>query len=360
MIEKPRLKKYLTLYPIDEKTWGIRGGGGESWSIKLKKEEVMRCFGALLPFLNGTRTRGDLLDEIEAMNLSRDIADQLLDHLESKSLIEEADPAGLSQEDQERYADQINLFSSFTNEGGAKHQAKLLDSRVAVIGNGYLTTTLCRSLAEAGIGSLSYLPTQEGNEAAAAHATEVLELDRKAILTETQREPQPEVICVVMTAHDPELLEAVHTYSMTQNVPWLLLRSINQIEGWVGPLFVPRDTASYASFEARLRGNMASYDEYVEFDKFTRTEDGQASEVGGFRAFHDVMAGIATTELIKFITGITLPVVASRFVSVNIWSLETEIHEVLRFPRIEDEAYSRPSIFPWKELPYDGTETRRA
>ncbi len=360
MIEKPRLKKFLTLYPIDEKSWGIRGGGGESWSIKLHQENVMRCFGALLPFLNGSRDRKEILQEVAAMGLDPEIAGKLLGRLESASLIEDSDPAGLAPEQQERFASQINLFSAFTSEGGAKYQAMLLDSRVGVVGTGSLAQSLCRSLATSGFGQVSFLPTAEGSQGAASFATEVLTLDRESILAETDTEPLPKVMVVTQTAHDPELLEAMHDFSVKHNVPWLLVRAIDQTEGWVGPLFVPRDTASYVSFEARLRGNMTGYDEYVSFDKYLRTPEGKASEVGGLHAFHDVMAGIAATELIKLVTNITVPVLASKFISVNMWTLETEIHEVLRFPRIEDEAYSRPSVFPWKELPYDGVETRRA
>lgn len=360
MIEKPRLKKFLTLYPIDDKTWGIRGGGGESWSIKLHQENVIRCFGALLPFLNGTRDREEILQEVAAMGLDREVADKLLTRLENASLIEDVDPAGLAPQQQERFASQINLFSAFTNEGGAKYQAALLDSRVGVVGSGSLAQSLCRSFEAAGFGRVSFLPTEEGAPGAASSATEVLALDRQSILAPSDMEPLPDVMVVAQTAHDPELLEAMHVFSVKHNVPWLLVRAIDQTEGWVGPLFVPRDTASYVSFEARLRGNMTGYDEYVNFNRYLRTPGGKASDVGGLHAFHDVMAGLATTELIKLITGIAVPVLASKFISVNLWTLETEIHEVLRFPRIEDEAYSRPSVFPWKELPYDGVETRRA
>ncbi|MCG8455107.1 MAG: hypothetical protein MI919_02420, partial [Holophagales bacterium] len=70
MIQKPRLKKYLTIYPITEQSWGIRGGNGEFWSIKLHDERAMRVFGAMLPFLNGSKSSEEILGEIGKMGLS--------------------------------------------------------------------------------------------------------------------------------------------------------------------------------------------------------------------------------------------------------------------------------------------------
>ncbi|MCG8462172.1 MAG: hypothetical protein MI919_38300, partial [Holophagales bacterium] len=320
----------------------------------------------------------EILGEIGKMGLSEEIGEQMLERLEASSLIEEADPCGLTPEQLSDYAEQIKFFSRFTAEGGAKHQAELLDSRVALAGRGPLAESLSRQLAKSGIGRISYLPTtgsapetsgagpngsgdaHPDSVGAASYASETLGLHPETVLAEDDLEPVPDLLVVGQTAHEPELLEAAHVFSMKHDVPWLLVRAIDQLEAWVGPLFVPRDTASYASFEARLRGNMVSFDEYVDFDRFLRSEDGRASDVGAPLAFYDVISGIAVVEILKTLTKISVPALASKFVSIDLISLETEMHEILRFPRIEDEAYSRPGVFPWKELPYDVPETRRA
>jgi len=149
-------------------------------------------------------------------------------------------------------------------------------------------------------------------------------------------------------------------FSKRHGVPWMLVRATTQSEGWVGPLFIPGDTASYLSLEARLRGNMSQYDEYVAFDAHVRRSGMAAAEAGGLVAFAYALAGVAAVELVKLVSDITVPALAGKFISVSLGSLETDIHEVLRFPRLEDEAYSRPGVAPWKEVSYDAAPTRRA
>ena len=359
MLKTPRLKQYLTLYPISETAWGIRGGGGEFWSIKLHDERAMRAFSAMLPFLNGSRSSTEILAEVEKMGLDAAVAEKLLKSMESNSLIEEMDSAGLSEEKIERHREQISFLSRFGEEGGAKYQAKLDASRVAVIAQGTLASILCRQLSEAGIGRVTYLADGDAPEDLVA-AAEKLSLERPGILSEDSLEPKPDLVIVAVSYHDPELLEAMDTFSKTHGVPWLLIRASEHLDGWVGPLFIPRDTASYVSFEARLRGNMETYDQYVDFDNYLRQPEKKAVAVGGLRPFFEVLAGIAVTEAVKHLTDVFISALAGKFISVDLVNLDTEIHEVLRFPRIEDESYSRPGVFPWKELPVDVPRTRRA
>lgn len=357
MVLKPRLKKFLTLYPISTHAWGVRGGDGEFWSLRSEDQDAIRCLGVVLPFLNGSATRQEILTTVVNAGLASEAGEELLQKLEAAGLIEDADNATLTSHQVELYGDQIKLFSRFTTQGGAKHQAALLGSRIAVAGEGALAEALCRSLAASGIGQVTALLPQLHDTVSSA--TELLPLDSTTIFPSDCLNPKPRAVVVAQTAHDPELLEAMDVFSKKHTVPWLLVRSIEHTEAWVGPLFVPDNTASYVSFEARFRSNMPDYDSYVEFDSYVRKHDGQAVEVGGLHAFHDVLAGIAVTELIKLVTGVAVPVLAGKFISIDLWRLNTEIHEVLRFPRIEDEAYSRPGVFPWKDLPY-GRKTRRA
>ena len=357
MVSRLRLKTFLTLYPIAKSVWGVRGGDGEFWSLRLQDPDSIRCLGVVLPCLDGSSTKEQLLVAVATAGLDRKVGVELLDKLEAAGFIESVDDAGLSPDQLESYRDQIKLFSRFTVQGGAHYQAILHRSRVAVAGAGSLANALCRTLATSGLGQITSL--HPGGQRTPPDATDAMQIDRTTILPRDVFDPAPKVLAVIQTAHDPQLLEAVDVFSKKHTVPWLLIRFCDQMEGWVGPLFVPGDTASYVSFEARLRANMPNYDSYVAFDTHIRNLQHPGGDVGALHSFSEVLAGIAATEIVKYVTGISVPVLAGKFISVNLWTLDTELHEVLRLPRLEAEASARPGAFPWKDLPY-GAKTRRA
>lgn len=366
MLEKPQLKTYLTIFPLTAEEWAIRGGNGEFWSIKLHDERALKALGAVLPCLGGRHDRSAILAETAKSGVDAAITEKLLDKLESLSLLEESGSNGLTPEDEVRFREQIAYFSRYGREGGARLQGKLRSSRLAVAAPGPFAESLCRLASASGFGTVTLLPAgdapphRESAPDGRAFATEVVALDRTTILPVEHLEPLPSAVVVAHTAHDPVLMEAMDVFSKQHGVPWLLVRAVTQSEGWVGPLFVPGDTASYVSFEARLRGNMGGYEYYQAFDEHVRQSEARPADAGGLVAFCETLSSIAVAEVIKLVTGMVVPVLAGRFLSINWDTLETELHEVLRMPRIENRSYSRPGAFPWKEVAFSGKQTRRA
>ncbi|HZB44893.1 MAG TPA: hypothetical protein VE360_06605 [Pyrinomonadaceae bacterium] len=372
MIRKPKLKTFLTVFPISDTTWGLRGGSEELWRIKLHDESAIRTFSGLLPYLNGQHEVEDILARVGEQGLDAETARRLLAHFESSSLIEETDSSGLSAEDADRYEDQITFFSRFSQEGGAKYQQLLREARVAVVGDGQLGRSVRRHLDEAGFGEVVALSAEppaaghaggaNGNGSAPRRGATLraLGLSRHSIWPEGEAGELPQVFILPQEAHDPQLLEAMDAFSKEKSVPWLLVRAMDPREGWVGPLFIPGETASYVSLEARLRGNAPHFNEYQAFDSFLRSSNRASPACGGLNTFHDVLSGIAVTEVIKLVTGISIPQLAGRFLTIDLLTWETEVHDVLRIPRLEAEYYNRPRTFPWKEIPYGDKQTRRA
>lgn len=171
----------------------------------------------------------------------------------------------------------------------------------------------------------------------------------------------PKALIVAQEAHDPLLLEAVDALSKGRNLPWLLVRNVDLHEGWVGPFFVPGETASYLSLEARLRGNLPRFQEYLAFDAHVRATEPPPA-LGGLHAAFDLLAGIAVIELVKFAAEIKVPHLLGRFLSVDFWTWETELHEVLRLPALDRQTAARPAVFPWKVVSHEdgATAPRRA
>jgi hypothetical protein len=366
MIRYPRLKTFLSIFPISDTVWGLRGGADEIWRIKLTDERAVRALGALLPYLNGKTSTEDALAAIERDGIHRAAAAAVLRQLEASSLLEEAgDAHGLSADELDRLQDQIRCLSRFTNQGGAKLQAALRASRVALLADGALGERLYRQLAGAGFGEVVILSPQPQQARAWVEGvtgmgpqTSILALDRDRLWPDEASDP-PRVLVVCQQAHDPLLLEAVDDLSKRRLLPWLLVRSLDLQEGWVGPLFVPGETASYLSLEARLRGNLPFYSEYLAFDAQVRAT-APPPALGGLHPAFDVLAGIAVVELIKYVTGIRVPQLLGSFLTVNLWTWETELHEVLRVPALDRLPPSQPAVFPWKVVSHeDGAAVRR-
>lgn len=365
MIKFPRLKTFLSIFPLSATTWGLRGGADELWRIKLTDERAVRAFGALLPYLNGQTATEDILRSLESAGIHGGAAAAVLRHLEATSLLEEADAHGLSGAELNQFADQIRFFSRFTQQSGEKFQAALRDSRVALLGDGALAESLYRRLAGAGFGEVVILSRQPAQADAWVESvagvrprTTVLALDPDEIWPAGAPD-LPRILAVCQETHEPLLLEAVDALSKRRLLPWLLVRNVDVHEGWVGPLFVPGETASYLSLEARLRGNMPCFQEYLAFDAHVRATERPAA-LGGLNAGFDLLASIAVVELVKFVSDITVPHLLGKFLSVDFWTWETELHEVLRLPALDRQTASRPAVFPWKVVSHeDGAATPR-
>jgi bacteriocin biosynthesis cyclodehydratase domain-containing protein len=186
-----------------------------------------------------------------------------------------------------------------------------------------------------------------------------VELDRSAIWPEDAGE-LPDLFVVPQEAHDPHLLQAMDAFSKRRKTPWMLLRALDPHEGWIGPLFIPGETASYVSLEARYRGNHPFIEEYRACESFLLAAERPSARCGGLAAFADLLSAIAVSEIIKLVAEIAIPQIAGKFLTVNLSTWETELHEVLRVPRLEMESYSQPRVFPWKDIPYGDKQTRRA
>ncbi len=360
MLTKPKLKKFLTIFPISDTTWGLRGGADELWRLKLRNEEAVNAL-ALLSYLNGQHSVEEITDLMAQKGINAGEVSALLEQLQGASLIEEADAFGLSEEEEKAFSSQITFFSRYTSDGGAKYQARLRASRVGVIGDGYLARAIRRQLIESGFGQIllfssdpeSALASLNGHNTSPANGgspTRVLELDRDSIWASDEQESLPALFFVAQEAEDPQLLEAMDRLSKRRNIPWILVRALDIHVGWVGPLFIPDETASYESLEARLRSNLSYFTEYQAFNNHLRSKSIPAADCGGLHVFLELMGAIAVCEAIKFLGNMSLPTLAGRFLTVNLSNWDIETHEVLRVPSVGLEV-NEPKLFAWKEMP---------
>jgi bacteriocin biosynthesis cyclodehydratase domain-containing protein len=362
MFQRPRLKTFLTVFPISETTWGVRGGTDELWRITFRDREAFATLAALLPMLDGAQPLDAIFTQMEAKGISRADVEQLLHRLMDSSLLEDAASILLPPDDQQRHASAISFFSRYTSEGGAAFQARVRASRIGLIGEGELADCLERQLIDAGIGHLVRLCDDVGSPATARLASRLDEprgvdvslrpLDREAFWNPDDSQDLPRLFVVAQDTDDTSLLEAMDAFSKRWNVPWLLVRAVESHVGWIGPLFIPKDTACYLSLDARLRGNLPYFSEQQAFRRHVNGANGPAARCGGLRAFADLMASVVVVEATKYLSGFSAPTLAGRFLTVNFMTWEVESHEVLRVPHVGLDV-TQPDIFAWKEMPSD-------
>lgn len=357
MLKKPRLKQFLTIFPISETTWGLRGGSDELWRLKLRDEEAAKAL-TLLSYLTGKYAVEEIIDLMAAKGVSDAEVSSLLQQLQDASLIEESDSYGLLKQEEERFSSQLTFFSRFTSDGGAKYQARLRDSRVGIVGDGYLAKTLHRQLQESGFGEVllfssdpeSTRASLNGHASNGNAALQILKLDRDAIWVEHEQQTLPALFFVVQEAEDPQVLDAMNRLSKQRKIPWLLVRAVEANVGWVGPLFIPDETACYESLEARLRSNLSYFPEYQAFSHYLRDKRQAAADCGALHVFLELLGAVAVVEAIKFIGNVTVPQLAGRFLTINLTTWDVEAHDVLRVPSLGLEV-TEPKLFAWKEMP---------
>jgi len=360
MLKRPRLKSHLTIFPLSPTRWGVSGGTDDLSRIELRNERAIAAFTRLLPLLDGRHETESLVSRLAEEGLSRPAVEALLRHLEQARLLEEADDHGLGPEEVRQHAEQIRYFARFTCEGGAKFQALLRRSRVVVVdgSSGRLAQGLAAALLATGIGEVEVLAaeeplravTEEPDEATVSlHAGAGQPAARTHPWRHRLTQRLPDLIVVSQQAHDPVLLEAMDDFAKQTRVSWLLVRSLSAQEGWVGPLFVPFETASYLSLEARLQANLPFAEDYRALGGFVRDRGRPAAACGGLEPTLRVLAGIAATEAVKFLSGFAVPQLAGRFLTVDFGTWTTEIHDVLRVPHLERSASAGPLPYPWQE-----------
>ncbi|HVF59590.1 MAG TPA: hypothetical protein VNJ70_07270 [Thermoanaerobaculia bacterium] len=329
----PRLKRFLTIFPLADDRWVLRGGTNELCRVHLRNERAQAAFGELIPLLDGGRDEEGILREAEARGVPRDAARALLDHLERSRCLEEANGHLLSADESAHHAGQLVFFSHFTSGGGAAEQARLAATRIDVAGERRLAQAVRELLTASGFAEPIPL---EGTGPRALPAGEAT----------------PHAVVLAADHHDYEQLAAIDEWSRVSGRPWLLIRVLSAREAWVGPLFVPGDTASYRSFEARLRGQVPLLQPLPGLESYF------AGGVEGLLpAQREVLAGVAVTELVKLFSGYQVPHLAGRFLAVDLATWDTESHDVWRIPRLDGDAALRPHPFPWKEALYGQTPT---
>src|SRR4030095_10268547 len=115
---------------------------------------------------------------------------------------------------------------------------------------------------------------------------------------------QPQLMILAEDGYDPDLIDAFDEVSQKSSIPWMLVRAGDPMEGWVGPIFAPGETASWRSLQAWYKANLSHYEEYTAFDKYVRASGAPAAVCGTLTPVIELLSGIAATEIVSYLSGV--------------------------------------------------------
>jgi bacteriocin biosynthesis cyclodehydratase domain-containing protein len=279
----------------------------------------------------------------------------------------------MSQPTEDRYRDQITLFSHAhgrnpmprTGSRGVEFQERLLAARVTVVGAGILGSNVARNLCLSGVGSLVLLDDGRVDEALISHggwfsgdsigATRVdalasmatnlrpdlevvtNELPNEAILAESLDASvlgDPHLVIVSTDTFETNLYRWIDEICQRKNIQWTSLRR-NRMTVELGPTVIPKQTACFRCYELRRAGNLP------EELGLGRTHAG----------WYYVPAGAdwVALEAIKLLSGFGEAVTIGRIMIFDPLALTLAPHRVLRVPtcpRCKINPHVPPKI-PW-------------
>lgn len=324
------LRPGLTILPGDE-------SGDNAGLLLLLNNRIVHLRGRggrrLLQALDQPRTLDDLCERLSAKSRREVIA--AVDLLDQHGLLE-----SLADGDLPQYA------RALTDLGvdGAAVVALVEKAYIRVIGDGLLGEAMVEALQQYGV------------RAEKAEAPRDL-----ADFIEPEAADATEVTVVALDTEQPPLLDAINAWALRVRMPWLLL-SAGGFVARIGPLFVPRETACYACYRARLDGNISGYDRYLRVMapiRAGRVARAPADDLDP--AIAAIAAGLAALEIMLFFaarvsgSGSGTTVKPSLYGAVADYSLlthTTTVHRVLKLPRCPacgTEAWGHPTIRAWME-----------
>ena len=297
---------------------------------------------ALLPLLDGTRERAEIVDAFPRP--LRPEVDRILGRLIDRRLV---GPGEAAEPDADVL--QSSFYASFgPAAGGARAQLAAAD--VVVYGVNLIARSLVRSLSELGIGRLTLVEHPLLSDEHAPSGLDGLDgrADTATRLRVVDGEPELEgvsLVCATSDLGEPEALADVNRLAVRED-RLFLPAWVADMSGYVGPLVHPFETACFRCYRLRADSNDPSYAVWRQVRK-QATEDpvGRAS-AGLLPPMAAVVGEIAAIEVVKALTQFAPSDAVGRLIEINLVSFVSTVHRVLKVPRCPDcsDTTRRPTV----------------
>jgi len=364
---KPAIRKTVQIIPVSDSALMFKEG---------KKIQAMRggavslMMERLIPLLDGSRTVEEIMAPLKDIN--REEMLKILGLLHIRGILEDASIVALkmSREELKRYESQINFFSRFHPEK-YKFQEKLKNSRIAIFGLGSLGVRVLSGLAWAGVGEISAVDGESIGEEDIARSPfyDREDLGKSRVQTAAKsmgrhspfvkfsssekkvrssqdirslvKERDLAVLCVDRPF--PAVSHWMNEACLEEGVSWIS-GYLEEDEGIIGPSVVPHLTPCYKCYELRLKGNLTHYDEYMAYERYVWEKGGDQREFPKLDPFAEIVAGHLTLEIVKILSKFAAPVTYGHIYTINFFTLEAKLHEILKLPRC-------PACSPKRNIP---------
>lgn len=359
MLKKPLIASSYSIWsePPDDEGDEVLRIVSDHRAIKLKGQAFREFKRVVVPLLDGTRSREEVHAAAADVFEPADI-DAALDMLQSQGVLVEAEDLGLGPDASARLMPQLNFFHDMA-PGAAALQRRLETAHVAVFGIGGAGARVAQGLASAGVGRLTlvdtgrvdaadpYLsPAFEAADIGEARG-EVLAARLGAAALNTQIEsrqdcPDGEDLTsltgsadLVLACLDGGLVNMAYKLARATHASGTRMSAAAPLGSQVivGPTVLPRETSCYVCYRMRSIAATGSPESAFAVEKhFDRTKEDRAAVRQNLGFGIGIAAQFLGLEAMKLITGFAPPALAGRVLTVDLMSLETRRHTVLRNP----------------------------
>ncbi|PDQ36092.1 MAG: hypothetical protein B5766_02860 [Candidatus Lumbricidophila eiseniae] len=324
---------------------------------------VSQVFPLMLPLLDGTRFRRDIMSELST-SVDEKALRRAIDRLIEYGMIDEVEEDISDKWDPDlrgRLTPQIRFLSQYG--GDSSTVARIVDSTVAVIGDGPLIPSLARDLAASGVRVLRFVTRRLINGADVAQngalrrsdiGTSYANAARRLIVEGALPTTVAEVVdvptsmlewrtvlggvAVAVVATDLPVVSApwlaeLNKAALALGVPWTIGTLLQRAVAHVGPSVIPKQTSCWKCFEHRFKSNLDATDRYEEFETYVR-DTAEYVDHGGLPGISEYVAGVVSVEALRLITADTVDVrTAGQLLTIDLWDYTMELHPVLKLPR---------------------------
>jgi adenylyltransferase/sulfurtransferase len=349
---------YIWFEPPDSKGDEVLRFASLRRRIKLKGHSFREFQQLVIPLLDGRHTLAEIETEVADVFAPQDL-EVGLDLLAEHNLLQEAEGSGLTDETAARLAPQLNFFHEM-EMNDEDMQSRLRKATVTIIGLGGAGAAVAQALAAAGVGNLrcfdpstvastdTYLSPLFAQTDVGTLRTEVVKRrisessPEATVSTHTQTPTTDEEVLSLIEGSDfvlccldegqSSLIYRLNRACLKANIRWSSCLPAGP-EVIIGPTVVPFETACFLCYKMRTVATAGNPEEEFAFETFLdrrKHDDSGRRENLVFGV--GVAANLLSLEVMKALSTSLSPSATGKIVVVDLITLETSKHVVLRKP----------------------------
>lgn len=339
-----RLEPYLT----------VVSDGDTHAHLMVGEKVLLRCHGRLvplitsrlLPSLDGSLSVQEVceqLDEVLPRQSTLSLLDLLLRH---RVVYDTSAERQLPPQAAAAFAGLLHLLGRLS-ESPFELLQHLLASRVVVVGDSPLVRDIAQALGGCAIGQVELL-----SDSAIAPIPEQPFVRVRAHPLESLEQVVPGCALVVGVQDGDfaalPLLRKLNRYCVAAGASWLHVRLTLEGKVWLGPLYM-QDEACFECVRLRFKTNLETWRESSLHELGAQRGELPVRRLGHMPLQAQVGTMVAT-QVVRILSHASPPPLASRVQLVDLLTLESHLHTVLKHPLcpVCSRAQQGPS-FPWEE-----------